>query len=77
MDLLLLDQEQEPEIPDLRFPPYEPFQIAVHECRIYDRWRCLIRVIPAKTIGECLAEIYTEPTRQEHFKRNWKLSGSL
>jgi len=76
MELLLLDQKEEPEIPDLKFPRYEPFEIAVHECRIYDSRGQLIAVTQAKRIGQVLAEPYIEPTRQEYFKKNWKLAGS-
>ena len=79
IDTLFLEQDQAPEteIPDLQFPKLEPFSIAVYECRIYDSRGRLIGIIPAKRIWEVLADKYTEPTRQEYFKRNWKLSGSL
>jgi len=49
----------------IRFPRFEPFEIAVHECRIYDSQGRRIQVIPAKRIQEVLDEIYTEPTYRE------------
>ena len=77
MDALLLEEEEKPQTPDLKFPRYELFEIAIYECRIYNSRGRLIGIIPAKRIWEVLADKYTEPTRQEYFKRNWKLSGSL
>ena len=69
IDTLFLEQdqgqEQEPEIPDMKFPRYEPFEIAIFECRIYDSQGQLIGIIPAKRIDEVLDEIYTEPTYRE------------
>ena len=69
IDTLFLEQdqkqEQETEIPDMKFPRDEPFEIAVHECRIYDSQGRRIQVIPAKRIQEVLAEVYTEPTYRE------------
>jgi len=49
----------------IRFPRFEPFEIAVYECRIYDSQGRRIQVIPAKRIQEVLAEVYTEPTYRE------------
>ncbi|MCH7499417.1 MAG: hypothetical protein IH886_05325 [Nitrospinae bacterium] len=77
MDLVLSDQDQEPEIPNLIFHRCEPFEIAVHECRIYDSQGRLIGITTTKRIWEVLADKYTEPTRQEYFKKKWKLAGSL
>ncbi len=54
MDPLLLDQEQEPEIPDLILPRCEPFEIAIHECRVFDRHGRLKRVIPAPTLRQVM-----------------------
>jgi len=68
MDVSLLEQYQETEIPELRFPRYEPFEIAVYECRIYDSRGRLIGIIPAKRIREVLNEVYTEPTYRERLK---------
>ena len=68
MDLLLLDQEQEPEIPNLIFHRCEPFEIAIHECRIYDPWERLIGITTAKRIWEVLADKYTEPTYRERLQ---------
>ena len=78
MATLLLDQEQEPEIPEIRFPQYEPFEIAVHECRIYNRWKCLVRIIPAKTIGECLAVPMPEDANREKMRalNQWPFSSA-
>jgi len=65
MNASLLDQEPKTEIPELRFPRFEPFEIAVYECKIFNRWGCLIRVLPAKRRQEVLNEVYTEPTYRE------------
>ena len=68
MNVSLLDQEQETELLEIKFPRYEPFEMAVYECRIYNKWGRLIQVIPAKRIDEVLNEIYTEPTYREGWK---------
>ena len=68
MNVSLLDQEQETELLEIKFPRYEPFEMAVYECRIYNKWGRLIQVIPAKRIDEVLNEIYTEPTYRERLE---------
>lgn len=64
--------EQEAEISELRFPRCEPFEIAIFECRIYNRWGQLIRIIPPKRVDEVLSV----PVPEERVKGQWPLSSA-